>query len=138
MPLTSNNPPPFRKGGLGDLKRGAREGRQLITRHSPLATYCCYRFLLHNRRGERVYWIYRSAFETERITKSYELRVMSKRHWIRLIIHYPLLITLFCTISCLLFTNDCFAKEDSIITSETLEYLEDTSTYIAKGSVKVT
>lgn len=85
-----------------------------------------------------MYWIYRSAFETERITKSYELRVMSKRHWIRLIIHYPLLITLSCTISCLLFTNDCFAKEDGIITSETLEYVESTSTYIAKGSVKVT
>jgi len=85
-----------------------------------------------------VFWIYRSAFETERITKSYELRVMSKRHWLRLIIHYPLLITLSCTISCLLFTNDCFAKEDGIIISETLEYVESTSTYIAKGSVKVT
>ncbi len=69
---------------------------------------------------------------------SYELRVKNEEHWIRLVIHYPLLITLFCTISCILFTNDCFAKEETIITSETLEYVEDTSTYFAKGSVKVT
>jgi LPS-assembly protein len=36
-----------------------------------------------------------------------------------------------------LFTDYCSAKEETIITSETLEYFEDTSTYVAKGSVKV-
>jgi LPS-assembly protein len=38
----------------------------------------------------------------------------------------------------LLFTPFCFATDETTITSETLEYVESTSTYIAKGSVKIT
>jgi LPS-assembly protein len=34
------------------------------------------------------------------------------------------------------FTDYCSAKEETIITSETLEYFEDTSTFFANGSVK--
>ncbi len=41
------------------------------------------------------------------------------------------------TIHYLLFTNHCFAGEQTIITSETIEYIKDTSTYIAKGNVKI-
>ncbi|MFH0933085.1 MAG: LPS export ABC transporter periplasmic protein LptC, partial [Nitrospirota bacterium] len=41
------------------------------------------------------------------------------------------------TIHFSLFTDFCYAKEETVITSETLEYLEETSTYVAKGSVKV-
>jgi LPS-assembly protein len=41
------------------------------------------------------------------------------------------------TIHFSLFTDFCYAKEETVITSETLEYFEDTSTYVAKGSVKV-
>ncbi|MDH5202152.1 MAG: LPS assembly protein LptD [Nitrospirota bacterium] len=36
-----------------------------------------------------------------------------------------------------LFTGYCFAEEQITVTSESLEYEEETSTYIAKGSVKV-
>lgn len=68
---------------------------------------------------------------------SYELQVISTRYWIKLITHYPLLITLFFTIHCSLFIHFCFAGEETTITSETLEYFEDTSTYVAKGSVKL-
>ncbi len=41
------------------------------------------------------------------------------------------------TIHYSLFTICCFAEEQTIITSGTLEYSKDTSTYIAKGNVKV-
>ncbi|OHE59330.1 MAG: hypothetical protein A2Z47_01840 [Thermodesulfovibrio sp. RBG_19FT_COMBO_42_12] len=37
----------------------------------------------------------------------------------------------------LMFTDNCFAGEQTIITSETIEYIKDTSTYIAKGNVKI-
>ncbi len=41
------------------------------------------------------------------------------------------------TIHFSLFTNHCSAEEQTIIISETLEYSKDTSTYIAKGNVKI-
>jgi len=47
------------------------------------------------------------------------------------------LIALCFTIYCSLFTNHCFAIDEATITSETLEYSEDTSTYVAKGSVRL-
>jgi LPS-assembly protein len=47
------------------------------------------------------------------------------------------LISLF-AIHYLLFTKCCFAQEETTITSKTLEYDERTSTYTAKGSVKIT
>ncbi|MEW6418949.1 MAG: LPS assembly protein LptD [Nitrospirota bacterium] len=40
-------------------------------------------------------------------------------------------------IHCLLFTDYSFAEEQTIITSETIEYIQETSTYIAKGNVKI-
>ncbi|MGB9715894.1 MAG: LPS-assembly protein LptD [Thermodesulfovibrionales bacterium] len=48
-----------------------------------------------------------------------------------------LLITTLLTFHILLSTNFCFAEKETTITSDTLEYFEDTSTYVAKGSVKV-
>jgi LPS-assembly protein len=36
-----------------------------------------------------------------------------------------------------LVTNHCFAEEQTIITSKTVEYIKDTSTYIARGDVKI-
>lgn len=50
--------------------------------------------------------------------------------------HYALLITFF-SAYCLMFTAYCSAEEQTIITSETLEYIKGISTYIAKGNVKV-
>jgi LPS-assembly protein len=68
---------------------------------------------------------------------NYKLQVMSIRKRIELVTHYSLLITLFFIIHYSLFTDYCFAEGETTITSETLEYFEDTSTYVAKGSVKV-
>jgi len=68
---------------------------------------------------------------------SYELRVTNKGNLIKPIIYYSFLITLFFTIPHLLFTHHCFAEEETIITSETLEYFADTSAFVARGSVKV-
>jgi LPS-assembly protein len=62
---------------------------------------------------------------------------MRRRRWIKLIIHYSLSFTLSFTIHFLLFSIHCFAENETTITSETLEYFEDTSTFVAKGSVKV-
>jgi LPS-assembly protein len=47
------------------------------------------------------------------------------------------LVILLFTIHYSLFTIHCFAEEQTIITSETLEYNEGTSTYTAKGNVKI-
>ena len=44
---------------------------------------------------------------------------------------------LFFTINYLLFTHYCLAGEEVVVTSETIEYFGDTSTYVAKGSVKI-
>ena len=44
---------------------------------------------------------------------------------------------LFFTIHYLLFTHYCLAGEEVVVTSETIEYFGDTSTYVAKGSVKI-
>jgi LPS-assembly protein len=44
---------------------------------------------------------------------------------------------LFFTLYCSLFINYCSAEDGTTITSDTLEYFEKTSTYIARGSVKV-
>jgi len=49
---------------------------------------------------------------------------------------YYLLILLL-TAYCLLPADCCFAEEQTIITSEALEYNRDTSTYTAKGNVKI-
>lgn len=68
---------------------------------------------------------------------SHELRVTSKRRYVKLITHYLLLIALFFTIHYLLITNHCFAEEQTIITSQILEYSEETFTYTAQGSVRV-
>ncbi len=57
---------------------------------------------------------------------------MKSKKFVR-IIFILLLFTIFYS----LITNYCFAEEETTITSETLEYFEDTSTYVAKGSVKV-
>jgi lipopolysaccharide assembly outer membrane protein LptD (OstA) len=35
------------------------------------------------------------------------------------------------------FAARCFAGEQTIITSETLEYRKETSTYVAKGNVRI-
>jgi LPS-assembly protein len=51
--------------------------------------------------------------------------------------YYSLLITLFTAAYCLVFTANCSAEEQTIITSETLEYIKEMSTYIAKGNVKI-
>jgi len=58
------------------------------------------------------------------------LRITSKMRCLKLI-------ALYFTIYCLLFTNHCFATDETTITSETLEYSEDASTYIAKGSARL-
>ncbi len=49
-----------------------------------------------------------------------------------------LLIIFLFTVHFSLFTPFCFATDETTITSETLEYVESISTYIAKGSVKLT
>jgi len=49
------------------------------------------------------------------------------------LIIFILLVTGYCS----LFTNHCSAEEQTIITSETLEYIKEISTYIAKGNVKI-
>ena len=67
---------------------------------------------------------------------SYGLRNTSQRHWIKHVTHYSLQIIVF-TVYSLLFTAYCFAEEQTIITSEDLEYDKKTSTYIAKGNVKI-
>jgi len=46
-------------------------------------------------------------------------------------------IILLFTIHYLLFPDYCFAQEETTVTSDTLEYTKSTSTYIAKGSVKM-
>jgi LPS-assembly protein len=51
--------------------------------------------------------------------------------------YYLLLITLFIAAYCLLLTAYCSAEEQTIITSETLEYIKAISTYNAKGNVKI-
>jgi LPS-assembly protein len=48
-----------------------------------------------------------------------------------------ILVILLFTIHYSLFTIHCFAEEQTIITSDTLEYSKDTFTYLAKGNVKV-
>jgi LPS-assembly protein len=62
---------------------------------------------------------------------------MTDDQWNRVRYEIIFIILLF-TIHCSLFTDYCFAQGETTITSETLEYIESTSTYIAKGSVKVT
>ena len=62
---------------------------------------------------------------------------MTDNQWNRVRYEIVFIILLF-TIHCSLFTDYCFAQGETTITSETLEYLEETSTYIAKGSVKIT
>jgi LPS-assembly protein len=47
------------------------------------------------------------------------------------------LITLLFAVCCLLFTPHCFAEDRTVITAETLEYDQKTTTYIAKGKVKI-
>jgi len=47
-----------------------------------------------------------------------------------------ILVILLFTIHYSLFTIHCFAEEQTIITSDTLEYSKDTATYVAKGNVK--
>jgi LPS-assembly protein len=47
-----------------------------------------------------------------------------------------ILISLF-TVYCSLFTDNCFAEEQTVITSKNLEYIKEKSTYIAKGNVKI-
>src|SRR4030067_3576162 len=62
---------------------------------------------------------------------------MTDNQWNRVRYEIVFIILLF-TIHCSLFTDYCFAQGETTITSETLEYLEETSTYIAKCSVKIT
>lgn len=60
-------------------------------------------------------------------------------------IHYPfkkpgyqlIIFILLFTVYCLLSTKYCFAEEQTIITSDSLEYEKETSTYIAKGNVRI-
>jgi LPS-assembly protein len=51
--------------------------------------------------------------------------------------YYLLIFILLLTAYCLLPADCCFAEEQTIITSESLEYNGDTSTYTAKGNVKI-
>src|SRR4030066_833470 len=62
---------------------------------------------------------------------------MTDDQWNRVRYEIIFIILLF-TIHCSLFTDYCFAQGETTITSETLEYIESTSTYIAKGYVKIT
>ena len=51
--------------------------------------------------------------------------------------YYLLIFILLLTACCLLPADCCFAEEQTIITSEALEYNGDTSTYTVKGNVKI-
>ncbi|MEW6214233.1 MAG: LPS assembly protein LptD, partial [Nitrospirota bacterium] len=51
--------------------------------------------------------------------------------------YYLLIFISLFTVYCLLTTDHCFAEEQTIITSKTLEYSKETFTYTAKGDVKV-
>jgi LPS-assembly protein len=65
-------------------------------------------------------------------------------HWSSVISHqskkagyYLLILISLSTVYCPLFTDNCFAEEQTVITSKNLEYIKEKSTYIAKGNVKI-